>query len=608
MKTFTLINTMFLFALTSIVTLAQDVTFKAEVNKKSLAVGESLQVGFFIEADALDYSIDKPMRYPEHHGFRLVGEDKTQHVQYVNGKGVVQDGIILIFTPEKEGKLKIGSARIVINGKQYATKPIEIEVSKDGASTLANKNNANQPVFLQTNVSNSNPYVNEQVNLTVKMFSRDLGLLNRKRNFRQGKLEGLSPKMVTSRPETIKQEMVSGKQYFSEEIAKYVVFPEKEGQITIDPFSVDILVSGIYGTESYEIRSNPVTINAKSIPLEGRPKNFSGEVGEFALKTDLSKSALKANESANLKVEISGTGNFNKINLPEVSTPKNIETYAPKRNNNFKTYEDGMHGSISSDIVMVPEYGGNYTISPVEFSYFDPKKEKFITLKSDELQLSVDGETADDLVASSDNINYESHGESTADNPIAQSVEKITESVKGSKAKWLFTTGGLVALSAVGFFFMRRKKDEEEVLVDNKIVTKEKDDLRFAPKSAVGTKTEEWCSTVNVSEEGKRLLKSKLELLQQNIQHPDSKTFFQLQEDLLCQLGMKFSGTDLANFSDYSVAARLIQNGWDENLVEDWKTLLNKARQAKYSASGSCNNDLTEIYLQTEKVVNQFIK
>lgn len=599
---------MFLFVLTSIITLAQDVTFKAEVNRKSLAVGESLQVGFFIEADALDYSIDKPMRYPDHHGFRLVGEDKTQHVQYINGKGVVQDGIILIFTPEREGKLKIGSARIVINGKQYATKPIEIDVAKEGSTTLANKNNSNQPVFLQTNVSKNNPYVNEQVNLTVKMFSRDLGLLNRKRNFRQGKLEGLSPKMVTSRPETIKQEMVSGKQYFSEEIAKYVVFPEKEGQITIDPFSVDILVSGIYGTESYEIRSNPVTINAKSIPLEGRPKNFSGAVGEFTLKTDLSKTALKANESANLKVEIAGTGNFNKINLPEVATPKNIEAYAPKRNNNFKTYDDGMQGSISSDIVMVPEYGGNYTISPVEFSYFDPKKEKFITLKSEELRLSVDGQTSADVAATTTSMDFKGHNESTADNPITDSVEKITESVKNGQGKWLWTTSSMVVLGAIGFFFMRRKKKEEERSVADKSVVNETNDLRFAPKINSFSPSHESDAKIIITEEAKRNIKSKLEILQQNIQHPDAKAFFQLQEDLLCQLGMKFSGTDLANFSDYSVATRLIQNGWNPTLVEDWKSLLNKARQAKYSAKGSCNSDLTDVYLQTEKVMNQFIK
>lgn len=596
-------HTMLLFVLTSIVTLAQNVTFKAEANRKSLAVGESLQVGFFIEADAMDYSIDSPMRYPEHQGLRLVGENKTQNVQYVNGKGQIQDGIILIFNAEKEGKLRIGSARIVIDGKTYSTKPIDIEVTKSGTSTLSNRANTNQPVFLQTNVSNSNPYVNEQVNLTVKMFSRDLGLLNRKRNFRQGKLEGLSPKMVTSRPESIKQEMVSGKPYFSEEIAKYVVFPEKEGQITIDPFSVDILVSGIYGTEAYEIRSNPVTIHAKGIPMEGRPKNFAGAVGDFKLKSSINKTEINANESANLKVEISGTGNFNKIALPEVKAPKNIETYAPKRHNNFKTYEEGMQGSVTSEVVMVPEYGGNYTISPVEFSYFDPKKEKFVTLKSEEVHLTVNGETAQELGTGND-MAFKGHNEDTSKNALVESVAEISETVSSGNGKWLWTAGGLLFASILGLLLLRRKKEgNEEQYVEKHPEMDDKQ--RFAPKAVTSPIVEVQPTTIQVSEESKRVLKQKLEKLQDNIQHPDFKTFFQLQEDLLCEMGMKFTGTDLAHFSDYSVGEKLMQYGWETLQVEEWKNLLNKARQAKYSAISSTNDDLTEIYFRTEKLFKE---
>lgn len=606
MKAFKFFNTLFVLVFTSVGALGQHVSFKSEANRKSLAVGESLQVGFFIEAEATDYSIDSPMKYPDYSGFRLVGENKTQHVEYVNGKGLIQDGIILIFTPEREGKLRIGSARIVIDGKAYTTKPIDIEVAKSSTSALSDRANTNQPVFLQTNVSNTNPYINEQVGLTVKMYSRDLGLLNRKRNFRQGKLEGLSPKMVTSRPETIKQEMVSGKPYFSEEIAKYNLFPQREGRIEIDPFSMDILVSGIYGTEAYEIKSNPVVINAKALPQEGKPANFSGAVGDFKLKTSINKKDLAVNESANLNIEISGKGNFNTIIVPEIKTPGNIETYAPKKKNDFKAYEDGMQGSVSTEMVMVPEYGGDYTISPVEFSYFDPNKEKYITLKSDAINLSVDGLTANELKNENGDLDLDNHDEST-DNSITESVSKLTNDVKNGEGKWLWTAGGILAASVLGLFLLRRKKDDSEEIVP--INDTDSNENKFARKVSEPIVTDSFVSTsVNVSTDSKRSLKSKLDTLQQNIHHPDFKTFFKLQEDLLCEIGMKYSGTDLANFSDYSVGERLIQCGWEPELVNDWKLLLNKARQAKYSAISSSNEDLTDVYFKTEKLVNQFIK
>ncbi len=604
MKAFRVLNTFISLFILSACALAQQISFKSEADRKNITLGESLQVGFFIEADAVDYSIDSPMKYPDHKGFRLVGENKTQHVEYTKGKAMVQDGIILIFTPETEGKLKIGSAKITINGKTYATKPIEVEVSKSAAAPMANRSNANQPVFLQTNVSNTNPYVNEQVNLTVKMYSRDLGLLNRKRNFRQGKLEGLSPKMVTSRPETIKQEMVSGKPYFSEEIVKYNLFPQRPGRIEIDPFSVDILVSGIYGTEAYEIKSNPIVINAKGLPTEGKPANFSGAVGDFKLKTSINKNELAVNESANLNIEISGKGNFNTVVVPEVKTPKNLETYAPKKKNNFKALEEGMQGSVSTEMVVVPEYGGDYTIAPVEFAYFDPEKEKYITLKSDAMNLSVDGLTANEIKNDSDQLDIASTDESI-DNSIKESVSEMAKGITKGNGTWLWTTGGILLASVLGLIFLRRHKDEEKETDEevNAVATEQKFTRRIVEPVVEPIELK----PVVVQEETKRALREKLEILQQNINHADSKVFYQLQEDLLCEIGMKFSGTDLANFSDYSVGGKLEKFGWDKELVKSWKSLLNKARLTKYSAQSSSDEDLTNIYLETEKVLKQFL-
>jgi len=592
MKNFRIFNTLFLLAITTVIAMAQDISFKAEANKNTVAVGDNVQVGFFIESDIMDYSIEKAMRYPEHQGFRIIGEEKTQHVNYINGKASVQDGIIIVFQAEKEGKLKIGSARITINGKNYATKPIEIDVVK--TNSTANRNYINEPAFLQASVSNTNPYVNEQVNLTVKMYAQDLSLLNRKRNLRQGKLDGLSPKMVSSRPESIKQEMVSGKQYFSEEVTKYVLFPEKEGKITIDPFSIDILVSGIYGTEAYEIRSNPVVINAKPIPEEGRPKNFTGAVGDFKLKTEVNKNEIKANESTNLKVEISGTGNFNKLVLPDIMAPKNIETYTPKRHNNFKTYDDGMQGSIASEIIMVPEEEGSYTISPVEFSYFDPEKEEFITLRTDEVKLAVNGKVNENSDDKDDDEVTKEQSESfiSATNPTAILTNK-----------WLLTGGGIAALATVALMLIRRKKEKETIEIDQQA---EQNNQKYMPK--IEAKQPDFSTYISVSPEGKNILTSKLNHLQQNIHNTDTKVFYQLQEDILCQIGMKLTQTDLANFSDYSVGEKLILKGWDKNLVEEWKDLLAKARQAKYSALDSTNDDLTDVYFKTEKLIKQFIK
>ena len=86
MKNLRLYYILIIYTITAVFTFAQNISFKAEANKKTIAVGDHLQIGFYIESDEMDFTIDKPMRYPDHPGFHVIGEEKTQQVQYIKGK------------------------------------------------------------------------------------------------------------------------------------------------------------------------------------------------------------------------------------------------------------------------------------------------------------------------------------------------------------------------------------------------------------------------------------------------------------------------------------------------------------------------------------------
>ena len=588
-----------MLALTSISALAQQISFTSEANKKQVSLGEAISVLFVIESNTDGYSIDKPMSYPNHNGLQIVGEERSQKVSYVNGRGVIEDGIILSFVAEKEGKYRIGSAKIVINGKTYTSKPVDVVVKGSGLAHSGYKSST-QPVFLQSNVSKSNPYVNEQVGLSVKLYAKDLSYLNRKQNFRQGNLDGLSPKIVKSAPENIKQEIVAGKQYFSEEIARYYVFPQKPGKIEIEPFTVDVVVPTTYGAEPVEVRSNSVVINAKALPEEGKPKNFSGAVGQFKMNTSVDKKELSTNESVNYDVEIVGSGNFNNINLPQIKTSKNLEKFAPKKRDAYKIYDTGMKGKVAEQTVLVPNFGGEYTISPVEFSYFDPIKEKYVTLKSDSINLSVSGSKNTNLA--SDN------SESSTNNSFTDKLEEMKNDVKEGKSGWLWLTGGVMAASALGLFVMRKKNkssisekiEPKEELI--KPINQQNNFEAYQPKTETHKFTVVEKPTVNSNS-----IHLELEALKQKINTTDPKDFYQLQENILCNVAMSKTNTDLANFSDENVAEILLKNGTQAAVVEQWQMLLNNARQAKY-AFGGLNQNLEEVYEATVNVSQELIR
>lgn len=596
MTTTRVLNSFLVFALTSITTLAQHISFKSEAEKTQISLGEALRVGFFIESNTNGYSIDQPMKYPTHKGLKLVGEERSQQVSYVNGKGVVEDGIILSFIAEEEGNYQIGAAKIVINGKTYSSKPVNFVVSGKGLAHNSFRTNTSQPVFLQSKVSKSNPYVNEQVGLSVKLYVKDLSYLNRKQNFRQGNLDGLSPKIVKSSPENIKQEIVAGKQYFSEEIARYYVFPQKAGKIEIDPFSVDVVLPTTYGAEPVEIRSNAVTINARDLPTEGRPKNFSGAVGQFKMNTTVDKKELSTNESVNYDVEILGTGNFNAINLPEIKAPENLEKFSPKKRDAYKTYDTGMKGKVAEETVLVPNEAGSYTISPVEFSYFDPVKEKYVTLKSDSINLKVDQ-------AKSIAKNLASNNEQ--DSTFTDMIDDMKNDVKEGRSGWLWLSGGIIALSALGLFWVRKKNNkreddlhEEEVIplnahhdIDKNIQQSETQKFTILEKPSIDS----------------TIIQEELDELKQKVYADDEKDFYQLQEKILCSVAMQKTKVDLANFSDEIIVDKLILSGIDESIVTQWKILLQNAQRAKY-AFGNLNQNLEEVYLSTLKITEELMK
>ncbi len=599
MTTARVLNSFLLLALTSITALAQQISFTSEAEKKQVSLGEAFSVRFVIESNTDGYSIDKPMKYPSHNGLQIVGEQRSQQVSYVNGRGVIEDGIVLAFVAEKEGKYRIGSAKVVINGKTYTSKPVDVVVKGTGLVHSSYRSNSAQPVFLQSNVSKSNPYVNEQVGLSVKLYVKDLSYLNRKQNFRQGNLDGLSPKIVKSAPENIKQEIVGGKQYFSEEIARYYVFPQKPGKIEIEPFSVDVVVPTTYGAEPVEVRSNSVVINAKALPEEGRPKNFSGAVGQFKMNASVDKKELDANESVNFDVEIVGSGNFNIINLPEVKTSNNLEKFAPKKRDAYKIYDSGMKGKVAEQTVLVPNFGGEYTISPVEFSYFDPVKEKYFTLKSDSINLSVSGTKSSKDLASDDS-------EKSSTNAFTDKIEEMTNDVKEGKSGWLWLTGGVIAASAIGLFAMKRKNNPSvdkivtEPLV--KPINEQNSFENYQPKTETQRFTLVEKPTINSNQ-----IQNELQELKQKITAVDQKDFYQLQENILCNVAMKKTNTDLANFSDQVIVDQMLKENTQQAVVDQWQLLLNNARQAKY-AFGGLNQNLDEVYEATVNVAEELMR
>lgn len=564
---------------------SQEITFSARASKTEVSVNERFSVQFILSSDERNLRVDQPIRLPDFNGLHQLAESQQSNFQIVNGSILNQSGIEVILVAEKEGEYTIGPASLVINGRRYKTKPITISV-KQGLKPKIKPNQRLQGAFLITEISESNPFVNQEIILVVKMYARDYPILNRIRNYSEPDFANLITKFVSERTDDyIRQEVVNGQTYISQELARYVLFPQKSGELTIDPFAVEVIISGYYGAEAVQLSSEPVSLRVKELPAN-KPQNYSGAVGNYKLNASLSKEKVKANEAVDLEVEIIGSGNFNTLKTPRVEFSESIETYTPKRRDAFDVRPSGIRGKIVENRVLVPQYGGSYAIGPVRFSFFDPKEEKYVTLATETMTLQVDGpeppqpKTIPDSLANQEMITDHQRNDSTGigglfvPEKLTEVKEKVVTSVSDSSYwAWIVTVAvcGLVA-----FFFVKKSR------------------------KSLGKKVSE----KKLKEAFKAEIKSKLNQLKSLSKAGNSEEFYSLQEEILTQLAMKFTGTSLSDFTENTVSPKLAER-YSEEMARKWKSLLLDSKQAKYANLAS-ETGLEQKRKETETLALQF--
>jgi len=144
------------------------VKFETRVSKKRLGLNERLRVDFEMNQDGDNFNP------PDFRGFRVVGgPNQAISNTYINGKRSYSKTYSYFLSPKSKGRFSIGQATIEINGETYKTTPITVVVTaavarpKDGNDVdyLASEN-----VHLVAEVSNSNPFLNESITITYKLY------------------------------------------------------------------------------------------------------------------------------------------------------------------------------------------------------------------------------------------------------------------------------------------------------------------------------------------------------------------------------------------------------------------------------------------------------
>lgn len=385
-----------IFTLISFAGMAQT-TFKAYVNESVVGENERFRITF--EANGRWSDFQPPNFGP----FRVAGgPSQQQSTNIVNGNMSTTFSYSYILQPTQTGTFTIGPAKAKINGESRKTNALEVKVvpqaqkPRDANDPYAIAERSN---FLRVFVSKRNVYVGEPITVTYKLY-----YASQIRNYtgQAPNLNGFFKEEIELKDQREERETYKGKLFNVATLKKYVLIPQKTGELEIDPFEMDLETAvptqqrdffgrPVYQTVSYTARSPLLKIDVAALPAAGRPSNFSGAVGEYSFEVSLSDTVVSADESATLTVDVSGIGNLKLFELPTPEVPSSIEAYDPKYSERISANSRGLQGSRQNEYLLIPRFNGSYKIPEMTFSYFDTRKGEYVQLESPEFTLRVSG-------------------------------------------------------------------------------------------------------------------------------------------------------------------------------------------------------------------------
>jgi hypothetical protein len=376
------------------------VSFVVKASKKTLGINERLRIDFEMNEDGDNFVP------PSFKGFNVVGgPNQSISNSWINGKRSYSKTYSYFLAPKSQGTFSINQATIEIDDQIYKTTPLKIIITeavskpKDGNSAdyVASEN-----VHLIAEVSKSNPFLNEAITIVYKLYvSNDVSITRSWQELDTPKFQDFwSQYIEEKREQQIYETTYQGKPYRYVILKKAVLYPQKTGELTIEPLTLDVPIDvqgntrDIFGRRrmtrvNRTISAGKRIINVKPLPTEERPDDFSGAVGNFNFSVSVNKTMLDANEALELKIRTKGIGNLKLFNLPSLTLPSSLEVYEPVRDNKVAINIKGMNGFISDTYTIIPQYKGSYPIRPISFSYFDVTSAKYKTIISDEIVVKV---------------------------------------------------------------------------------------------------------------------------------------------------------------------------------------------------------------------------
>jgi hypothetical protein len=171
--------------------------------------------------------------------------------------------------------------------------------------------------------------------------------------------------------------------------------PKRESALD-DRFG-DPFWQNLFGTtvpKDITVTSPPQELRVLELPAEGRPPDFHGAIGTFSITSDISPAKADVGDPLTLRMRVTGSGNFDRVDSTMLEHVDRWKTYPPK--SSFNTSDPiGFNGMKTFEQPVIASEPGAQQLPGLSFSYYDPSARRYQTARSAPLSVSISPALAD---------------------------------------------------------------------------------------------------------------------------------------------------------------------------------------------------------------------
>lgn len=469
-----------------------EVAVEASLSHPSFPQDKAARLTITITGRSRNTDID----LPQIDGIRLHNRGQSSQISVVNGAMSSSISHNYLVQAEKPGPYTIPSIEVSVGGKSYSTKPISFEVSPAGQQLRGYSGKTDQRegeiAFIRTSETGTH-YPGEIVPFTIKAYftqdyRADINSLPTLRG------DGVVMSQLQDKPKQT-EELVNSRKYhvltwktslsgikvgehpMSFSLDATLLIPQKRrsrspfgGSSLFDDSFLNDSFFGNHQRKPIVSVSPEVVFNVLPLPTVGQPDNFTGAIGDFDLKVAVTPVDVEIGEPMTLTMEISGTGNFDRVESPVFPESPNWKTYSPT--SDFSEQGKNYAGTKIFEQAVVVRSGEVSEIPSLSFSYFNPEEKRYITKTSKAVAINLKNPVSQSVAQPVLSVRQTSQQpvKETAATPSIEGLAPIhletgnyhARIVPLFKSSWLITVCSLCILLLLLLFVLKMRQQNIE--------------------------------------------------------------------------------------------------------------------------------------------------